>query len=233
MRLHVFQHVAFEGPGSIENWANDNGHRITRTQFFANQYLPEPSEIDMLIVMGGPMSTYEEDEFDWLIDEKKFIESYLDTGNPILGVCLGCQLVADILGADVYSARQMEIGWFPVTKTEIGKEADLIDEWPGEETVLHWHGDTFDCPNSAENLIRSKVCENQMFVYRKNVVGIQFHLEMSDEGIESMLSNMREELAESPSVQSTQKIRAELNRVQTLQTRMDHLLDRLSASVKS
>jgi len=114
MRAHWFQHVSFEGLGSIELWLDSNGYEVTFTRFFESADLPDPDAIDLLVVMGGPMSVNDEDQFPWFVSEKRFIREIIESGKPVLGICLGAQLIANALGANVYPNPVKEIGWFPI-----------------------------------------------------------------------------------------------------------------------
>ena len=114
MRAHYLQHVEFEGLGSIEPWLKAAGYEITNTRLFESAKLPDLKKIDLLIVMGGPMSVNDEDDFPWLVSEKKFIREAINSGKPVLGICLGAQLIASATGARVYRNPIKEIGWFPI-----------------------------------------------------------------------------------------------------------------------
>src|SRR5262249_47695751 len=136
-------------------------------------------EIDLVVVLGGPMNIYEEDKFPWLIAEKKFIRQAIEEKLAVLGLCLGSQLIADVLGAKIYPNDEKEIGWFPVEVTEAALKHRLFSHWPNFFTPFHWHGDTFDLPEGAIHLARSQACRNQAFLYQDRVVGLQFHLEIN------------------------------------------------------
>ena len=114
MKVHYFQHVPFEGLGSIEQWLISKAAQISVTKFYENTNLPEIHEIDWLIIMGGPMSVNNEHTYPWLQAEKKFIAESIANGKIVLGVCLGAQLIASALGAKVYQNQNRDIGWFPV-----------------------------------------------------------------------------------------------------------------------
>jgi GMP synthase-like glutamine amidotransferase len=118
MKIHYVQHVAFEDPAQILTWALSNGHALAATRLHLNERLPDPDEFDLLIIMGGPMSVHDHDRYSWLKDEKKFIESAIATGKKVLGICLGAQLIAHVLGAPVKKNRTPEIGWYEVFRTE-------------------------------------------------------------------------------------------------------------------
>lgn len=206
MKLHWLGHVPFEDAANIAVWAEERGHTLTSTRLFADEPLPEISEIDALAVMGGPMNVYQYRQFPWLIKEKQFIDQAIHAGLPIIGVCLGAQLIADVLGAKVNKNPHVEIGWFPIQLTTAAQDSSLFRGLPTEFMVFHWHGDTFDIPPGAECLARSKACENQAFVYKKSVVGLQFHLEYSEESIHKMLIYCSHELVDAPFIQNRNKI---------------------------
>jgi GMP synthase-like glutamine amidotransferase len=197
MRLHYFQHVPFEGPGYIKQWADANGTTVSATKFHANQTPPEPAAVDMLVVMGGPMGVYDETQHPWLVAEKRYIERAMGKGTPVLGICLGAQLLACVLGARVYKNRHKEIGWFRVQPAQdtASVESSLWKHIPAQGFfAFHWHGDTFDLPRAAVRLGSSAACRHQAFLYKNNVLGLQFHLESTPEGIKNLIGNCGSEL---------------------------------------
>lgn len=187
MNVHTFQHVPFEGLGEIEPWMHEHGHRLTPTQFFREDALPDPENVDWLIVMGGPMNVYEYRNHPWLREEKLFIERMIAQSKCVLGICLGAQLIADVLGAKVYQNREKEIGWFPVTWR--GEAAAFFGDAASPLNVFHWHGDTFDLPSEATLLAESEGCRHQAFSYGPSVVGLQFHLEMNPSDVAALLKH--------------------------------------------
>jgi len=118
MNVHILQHVAFEGIGSIDSWLNQRNTNVSYTRFYESTELSDLSEIDLIIIMGGPMSVHDEVDFPWLVEEKKFLREAIKAGIPMLGICLGAQLLASALGAEVYTNSQKEIGWFDITKVQ-------------------------------------------------------------------------------------------------------------------
>ena len=196
MKIHFFQHVSFEGLGIFEDWAKKPGNGLTGTRFYEDQKLPFVDICDLLIVMGGPMSIHDEDRHTWLIREKKFIEQALSRGKKILGICLGAQLLADVLGARVYKNREKEIGWFPVQKYPEASNHKLLESFDAEERVFHWHGETFDLPAASLPLFKSAGCDHQGFLYKDQALGLQFHPEITKEGIENLIENRGGELSE-------------------------------------
>jgi GMP synthase-like glutamine amidotransferase len=201
MRIGVLQHAAFESPGHIATWAAARGHEVALTRVFAGEALPRIDALDALVVMGGPMSVRDEARHDWLAPEKRLIGDAIAAGKPVLGVCLGAQLVADALGARVYRNREREIGWFPVSPTDAGA-AHAWYRLPGPVRAFHWHGETFDLPAGAVHLARSAACEHQMFAVGERVVALQFHLEVTREGIAEMIRHGESELAPGAFVQA-------------------------------
>jgi len=206
MRAHYLQHVAFEGLGSIEPWLREAGYDITATRFFESAELPEPREIDLLVVMGGPMSVNDEADYLWLAAEKKFIAEAIRAEVPVLGICLGAQLIAAAIGGRVYPNKVKEIGWLPVHR--VSENSADVFRFPETTTVFHWHGETFDLPPGAVRLAESEACTNQAFQLGKSVIGLQFHLETTTVSAKSLVDNCRNELIAAPFIQSEESILA-------------------------
>lgn len=229
MRAHILQHVPFEGPGSILSWLRGTGYDVTSTRFFESVELPDPGDIDFLVALGGPMGANDHDEFPWLVEEKRLVRDFVEHGMPVLGVCLGAQLIAGALGAGVYPNRHREIGWFPVHR--VPPVRDSVFRFPATMDVLHWHGDTFDLPPGAARLAESEACPNQAFQVGRTVLGIQFHLEVTPESARTLVSSCREELVPSPYVQSEDQIlSAEPRQYDAINEVMDDVLYFLHAS---
>ena len=206
MNLHVLQHVWFEDPGVIQDWAEENDLGITRTAFYENESLPDINDIDGLIVMGGPMNIYEEEKYSWLIDEKQFIKQAIDAGKKVLGICLGAQLIADILGGKVVRGKHKEIGWFPVRFKNM-ENSVVLKDLPNEATVFHWHQDTFEIPPNAVRIAESDACSNQAFSYNcGKVIGLQFHFELKDQGIKRLVEQCSDDISSGEYVQSLEDI---------------------------
>lgn len=216
MHIHYFQHASFEGPGCIAEWAGVKGHTISVTEFFKDAIFPDLQQIDMLIVMGGPMGVYEESKYSWLVAEKAYIRSAIEAGKPVLGICLGSQLIAAVLGARVYPNTQKEIGWFPVHFNDLA---------PDGATVFHWHGDTFDLPEGATLLASTAVTPNQAYLYGGKVIGLQFHFEVTPATMNRMLEHCGDELVPAQFVQSEKEIRAGVHHCAANNAWMFELLD--------
>ena len=227
MIIYYLQHVPFEGLGSIEKWAHNHRWGVSAIRLHEGQVFPDPERLDALVISGGPMSVSEEDKYPWLVPEKHFLEKVLKREIPVLGICLGAQLLADVLGAKVYPNAVKEIGWFPITKTIPENAHKITGTLPVNMEVFHWHGDTFDLPESSLQLFRSEACENQAFAYGENVIALQFHLETTPASLDALINNCSEELVEAPYIQSAREMRKGTSRHQTINKNMDLLLTRL------
>jgi GMP synthase-like glutamine amidotransferase len=206
MNVHVLQHVPFEGLGSIEVWLLQRGACITYTRFFESIHLPELTDLDLIIVLGGPISVNDEDQLPWLRQEKQYIAEAIANNKAVLGICLGAQLMASALGARVYPGLEKEIGWFPVF-AKPGLSGTFI--FPEHTEVFHWHGETFELPPGAVHLASGAACVNQAFQIGECAIGLQFHLETTRKSLELMISNCAGELIEKQSyIQTEQKLRA-------------------------
>lgn len=200
MRVHYLQHVPFERLGSIEEWLLEKGCETTHTRFYASEMLPDIETIDMLIILGGPMSIHDEAQFPWLAEEKQFVRQAVKSGKVVLGICLGAQLIAAALGARVYPNPEKEIGWFPVRSVSTAQPG--VFRFPPELTAFHWHGETFELPPNAVHLAQSATCTHQAFQVGNTVMGLQFHLETTPKSVSDIIENCREELAPSPYIQT-------------------------------
>ncbi|THF54676.1 type 1 glutamine amidotransferase [Pseudothauera rhizosphaerae] len=201
-RAHILQHVPFEGPGSIGPWLEAAGYAATRTRFFESAALPAADDVDLLVVMGGPMSVNDEPLHPWLADEKRFVRAAMEAGTPVLGICLGAQLMAAALGAAVRPNGEKEIGWFPVEGLAGGGGDGALFSFPPSTEVFHWHGETFDLPPGAVRLASSRACANQAFQYGERAIGLQFHLETTPETAREIVAHCRDELVPARFVQA-------------------------------
>ncbi len=191
-KLYYIQHVPFETPAKIFDWCVER--RIEIKGFFAyNNDLSflNPEECDILLIMGGSMGVYDEVEYPWLKEEKIMIEKAIRLNKKVIGICLGAQLIACVLGAKVYKNQYKEIGWFPVYSTAEAKH--LWKDLPSSFTPFHWHGDTFDLPLDSIHLFYNEVTKHQGFIY-KNALALQFHLESTEESIIDIYKNASADL---------------------------------------
>ncbi|AHF14531.1 type 1 glutamine amidotransferase [Niabella soli] len=208
MRIHYLQHVSFEGLGYMEAWLQEWHYKLSATRFYEPGYkFPAVADVDALIIMGGPMGVYDEEQYPWLQEEKVFIKACVLSGKKVLGICLGAQLVAACLNAKVDRAVHKEIGWFPVQPaTECQQFSWFYELFKNNPVVFHWHGDRFGIPGNSKNLLMSEANTNQAFCYGKNVIGLQFHLEVTELSMKQMLANGAADLEPARYVQSEQAI---------------------------
>ena len=224
--IHWLQHVFFEGLGSMEGWLLEQGHNLSCTRLWAGDILPSLDTFSGLIVMGGPMGIYDHEEYPWLSEEKEFLRLVAERGMPILGICLGAQLLADVLGAEVSENPEKEIGWFPVTRSADIPEF-LLSVLPEQLTVFHWHGDTFSLPEQAVRLYSSEACINQAFLYKEHVIGLQFHLETTRNSAGTLIDNCRAELTVAPWIMTEKEMLKTDSRFSDINGCMHRLLEQL------
>jgi GMP synthase-like glutamine amidotransferase len=228
LRIHYLQHVPFEGLGFIETWTHQHDHLLTPTKFYEDFALPNLSEFDWLIIMGGPMGVYDNQKYSWLKTEIDFIRQAILADKTVIGICLGSQLIASSLGSKVYPGSKKEIGWFPLTKTQQGHEHSLLRELPEQFTAFHWHGDTFDLPKGAVHLLQTPICPNQAFLYNNKVLGLQFHLETTRQTLLEIIDNCRHELLPDLFVQTEDKILGQADRCKYLNDYLSSILTKLT-----
>ena len=226
MKIHYLQHVPFEGLASIESWVMNHHHALSGTRFYANDLIPPIDEIDWLIVMGGPMNIHEEAKYPWLNTEKWLIERAIKQHKIVIGICLGAQLIANVLGAKVYRGQHQEVGWFPIVKTAEAEQCPLFTSLPQTFNVFHWHSDTFDLPQGATQLAYSKGCQHQAFVYNDNVLGLQFHLESTRESVKQIIENCADELIAGEYVQTPEEMLSSEAQFNAIHTEMNSILNR-------
>jgi len=230
MRIRYIQHVPFEGIGAIADWATARGHEVAGTPVFVESF-PHPGEFEMLVVMGGPMNVYQEREFPWLAEEKRFIRAAIEEGKLVLGICLGAQLLADVLGGEVVRGEELEIGWFPVEMTVDGRDSAVFRALPAHFETLHWHGDTFTIPPGACRVAASSATPNQAFEYDAGrVVALQFHLEATPASWGELAAECAEELqAGGRWVSSAEKMLGSAERFERNNAMLFDLLDAMAA----
>ena len=232
MRIRVFQHVPFEGAANIGEWALTHGHSLDVTKLYEEVEPPGPDEYDLLVVMGGPMNIYEYNKHPWLHDEKKAIAGAVEADRAVLGVCLGAQLIADVVGGPVTANEQKEIGWFEVEATDQARSTSVFQHFPERFMAYHWHGDTFRIPPGAVHLAKTDPCPNQAFVYGQKIVGLQFHLETSFDSMNALIENCANEIRPAPYVQDAETMKNQAAKhLPGMRPLMDGLLDALAEEV--
>lgn len=190
----ALQHLAFENSGLIENILAQRGYRLQNCDTTLDNLTKiQIDKSDIVIILGGPIGVYDEKQYPFIKDELALIEQALKLHKPMIGICLGAQLIATAMGAKVKSMGRKEIGFSRLELTEAGKKSPLglIDTTP----VLHWHGDEFEIPQQATRLAETPICPNQAFSY-DNVLALQFHLEANLDYFEHWLVGHACELAQ-------------------------------------
>jgi GMP synthase (glutamine-hydrolysing) len=190
----AIRHVAFEDAGTLEGVLADRGIGLRYLEAGVDDLKPA-KDADLLLVLGGPIGIYETDRYPFLKDELATIEAAVKQSVPVIGICLGCQALAAVLGARVYPGKQKELGWDELALTEAGKASPLgvLDG----KRILNWHGDTFDLPAGATRLASTPITPNQAFAYGPRVLALQFHVELPERDLEKWLIGHTLELANS------------------------------------
>lgn len=200
-RATALRHVCFEHLGSFGAVLGDRGFDVRTLEAGVDDLTAPDEPPDLLVVLGGPIGAYEEAVYPSLSDELRLIEAQLAAGKPLLGICLGAQLIARALGARVTPGAAKEIGWAPVRPTAEGRASVLAPLADNDWHVLHWHGDVFELPAGAVRLASTEIAENQAFALGTNVLGLQFHVETLAAEIEHWLIGHTVEIAAAPGVE--------------------------------
>jgi len=208
-RLLVFQHVPYEVLGKLDPMLRGAGFRIRYVNFGRDpDATPDVSKYDAMVILGGPMNVGQTDAYPHLKTEIQCIRDAIEQEMPILGICLGAQLIAAALGADVYANPVKEIGWYDVTPTQEGLRDPVVKHLAGHEQIFQWHGDTFAIPRGAVHLASSPHCPNQAFRFGEKIYGFQFHLEVDRPMVERWFTipNMIEEATNAEQVDEPEQI---------------------------
>ncbi|MEH6528740.1 MAG: type 1 glutamine amidotransferase [Porticoccus sp.] len=214
----------------MEAWFKARGHSLSVTHLYKEEPLPDVKDFDWLIIMGGPMGVTDIAAYPWLNNEKVFIQQAIDEKKIVLGICLGAQLIASVLGVTISKNTHKEIGWFPIQISEDLKATSLGAALPHEFEVFHWHGDTFSIPDNAISLASSEACRNQGFMIDNRILGLQFHLETTPESALDLTIHCKDELNNDPYVQSAEDMLSKPERFEKINTMMKVILSYLEKS---
>lgn len=204
MLAHILRHVPFELAGNIDDWLRSQNATVTETHFWESYSLPHAGDLDLLVILGGPMSANDETMLPWLVEEKMFIRDAIAYGVPTLGICLGSQLIASAHGARVYKNKFAEHGWFDVEGIAPPKSEFAF---PKKFAPFHSHGETFDLPPGAVHLARSHGCEHQAFQIGERCLGLQFHLESTIQSASAIVEECGAEFGVGPYVMTKTEMR--------------------------
>lgn len=192
----AIRHVYFEDLGTLEPLLEQRGYKIHYCDAGVKPLnTPEIENADLLVVLGAPIGAFDDAIYPFLTQELKSIELRLNARRPLLGICLGAQLMARVLGVSVASMGRKEIGFSPISLTDAGR-ASVLGALPTETAVLHWHGDQFAIPNGAKSLAETNICPHQAFSFGDYALALQFHLEADVERIEPWLIGHAAELSQ-------------------------------------
>lgn len=205
----ILKHVPFEGPGTFREELEKRGLRYREVSLYEEAAPVTLDGCKGLIIMGGPMNVYEEEEYPFLKDEDRLIKEALSMRLPMIGVCLGAQLMAKAAGAKVVKGKKKEIGWYPLYLAEEASDDPVFGDIPREIEVFQWHGDTFDIPKSALRLASSELFPNQAFRIGDNAYAFQFHIEVTEEIIKEWVGLNKEELTSVKDYIDSKKLLAE------------------------
>ena len=225
MRLHCLQHLPFDDAEVLTEWAEQRGHELKRTNVFDDGQLPSLGDFDALIILGGLLHVHQHDVYPWLVAEKQLIRDCIDGDRPILGICLGGQLIADVLGAKV-GRGEKEIGWYPIDLTPDARRFDYFADWPDRIRPLSFHTDAFDLPPGAVRIARSELCPDQGFTLGGKIIGLQFHIEYTIENIKALVETVAERSSNPALVESARSVLNEPDRVAPMRELFEQLLDR-------
>ncbi|WP_323119290.1 glutamine amidotransferase [Burkholderia alba] len=201
----AIRHVHFEDLGSFERVLGERGRRVRYVDVGGSRFeVLDPLEPSLLVILGGPISAYDDDQYPTTAPLVALIKKRIDAGLPTLGICLGAQLIARALGARVYPGAQKELGWIPLTLTGAGRASPLRHLDGARTSMLHWHGDTFDLPPGAIHLASTPSCRNQAFSWGGHVLALQCHPEIRTDGFEPWLIGHAGEVAATPGTDAKQ-----------------------------
>jgi GMP synthase (glutamine-hydrolysing) len=205
----ALRHVMFEDAGLLRPILEGRGIRLAYVEAPSSDLTRLDALVpDLLVILGGPIGVYEEEDYPWLKHETALIRARLEARKPTLGICLGAQLMARALGARVYPGRVKEIGWAPVILTDEGRASPLAHLERENAPVLHWHGDTFDLPQGAARLAFTQITPNQAFAIGRHALALQFHIEAIGHDLERWFVGHAVEIDATPGL-SVQALRAD------------------------
>jgi GMP synthase (glutamine-hydrolysing) len=207
-KILVVKHAEQEGPGLIGELFEADGWGVDVVELAKGDTLPSSlSEVGALVIMGGPMNVYEEESYPWLKTEDKLITKALVEEIPLLGICLGAQLLAKACGASIGKAPEKEIGWYTVQLTAEGMQDPLFREIGKDLTAFQWHEDTFEVPDGAVLLAQGETCPNQAFRVGTCAFGLQFHLEVTPAMIQTWMKGEEGKVDTRRILRDTKKVR--------------------------
>jgi GMP synthase (glutamine-hydrolysing) len=216
MKIHCLQHADFETPGCIVEWINKNQFELSTIRPYKGESFPEINTVDFLIIMGGPQSPSRLDKYSYLKSEIEFIQKIISQEKivPVVGICLGAQLIAEALGGQTEKSPHREIGVFPIQLLPEAKNDPVFSKFPHTFLSSHWHNDMPGLSPDITWLAKSAGCPRQIFRYKNHVYGLQCHLEMTNDNIKEMLDHCKNDLRPDKYIQSSEEfLKADFNEI--------------------
>ncbi|MCH7321639.1 type 1 glutamine amidotransferase [Solibacillus sp. MA9] len=232
MRIYCLQNDPLAGLGAIETWISKNAYSVTTTHVYNDSNFLSTDEYDLLIILGGPMGAYEEEQYPWLQLEKEYISEAIRKEKFVFGICLGAQLIASALGSPVYPHTLQEIGWWQLERTKERESLQLFNGLPEKFTVFELHGDTFDLPEGAVRIAESKACLNQAFMFENYVIGLQFHPEFTENTLNNVVEKIGHELTGGAFIQKPEEFLNRLDLHKGAHSILFNLLDNICESIE-
>ncbi|GAB3790739.1 type 1 glutamine amidotransferase [Virgibacillus kimchii] len=235
MRIHALINYSIADLGMIDDWAKENNYTITTTKVYESSNFPNLHEFDLLIVLGGVAGSYEEEKYPWLKNEKNFIKEAINRNKAILGICLGAQLIAEVLGGKVYPHTYNEIGWWPIRFYKEVEDVPLFSGLKRELYFFQYHGDVFELPEDVKGIVplaENDATKNQAYVYKDRVVGLQFHPEFNEEKLEEIVSIFENEIRPGPYTQMPKDFLGQIECVEEARKFLYSLLDNFTNKLR-
>jgi GMP synthase (glutamine-hydrolysing) len=230
LNILCITHADFETPGVIKSWAKDRNYKFQIVNPYNNETIPSIDGFDFLIIMGGPQSPIKLNEYPYLADEINITKDAISKNKKVLGFCLGAQIIGEALGATTSRSPEKEVGVYPITLTKEGQNDPLLEGLPLSFPVIHWHNDMPGLTEDSAVLAASAGCPRQIVRYAPNVYGFQCHLEITLEGIKTMIEAVPEDLKPSKFTQTKEELLSQ--DYEAINNMMIELLDRLTQSVE-
>lgn len=211
MRAHIIMNDPLAPPGAVGEWLQYHRYESEITRAYADEGFPSVDEFELLVILGGSVGAYE-DQYEWLKREKLFIREAIKADKYVIGICLGAQMIAEVLGGRVYKMEREEIGWTPIFLSTDSKEkqSNLLNKVPSEFTVFQYHGDTFELPDTAGLIGQGNVCHNQLFKYKDKVLGLQFHPEFNEGILDNIIKHLGQDLQKKLDYKDNEALRQSL-----------------------
>ncbi|WP_321324008.1 type 1 glutamine amidotransferase [Thiomicrorhabdus sp.] len=227
MKVLIVKHAVFEKEGNMAAWLQKKQADVVYLNLYESTVFPDPKTFDLIVLLGGPMSVNDEEEYPWLVAEKRFVKEALLLDMPILGICLGGQLIANALGAPVTLNKETEIGWHTISNSTSNSTSNKrIFQFPEQMPIFNWHGETFALPTGAESIMKSQACENQGFQYGGKVIGLQCHPEVTPEIIQDWIDEIGEQMVQGEFVHTPEQMFVDVeNKVAQAQIQLENMLD--------